>query len=193
MFEHEVIPRHLKAAVEVLETRFEEIFAAYKERLLAIESPLVAEAETCEQLRTQARSILREVASDLHGQEAPSGTQQNKDQLSEAIGVSRARENVHASESLRAVAALSEAALSVVVENLPPSSSSRSEVATVALAIQKNIMERVARAAVAYTDYLLEKAHESHANERRRISRELHDRVAHSMMVAFRSLELYEV
>jgi signal transduction histidine kinase len=193
MFEQELVPCHLRAAVEVLETRFEEIFAAYEEGLLAIESPLVAQAETREQLRTQARSILGEVASNLRGGEVPSGTQQNKDQLSEAIGVSRARGNVHASESLRAVAALSEAALSVVLENLPPSSSSRSEVAAVALAIQKNIMERVARAALAYTDYLLEKAHESHADERRRISRELHDRVAHSMMVAFRSLELYEV
>jgi signal transduction histidine kinase len=193
MFEQELVPRHLRAAVEVLETRFEEIFAAYKERLLAIESPLVAQAETREQLRTQARSILGEVASNLRGGEVPSGTQQNEDQLSETIGVSRARGNVHASESLRAVAALSEAALSVVVENLPPSSSSRSEVATVALTIQKSIMERVARAAVAYTDYLLQKAHESHANERRRISRELHDRVAHSIVVAFRSLELYEV
>jgi signal transduction histidine kinase len=46
---------------------------------------------------------------------------------------------------------------------------------------------------MAYADYLLEKTHESHADERRRISRELHDRVAHSIMVAFRSLELYEM
>jgi signal transduction histidine kinase len=54
-------------------------------------------------------------------------------------------------------------------------------------------MERVMRAAMAYANYLLEKAHVSHADERRRISRELHDRVAHSIIVAFRSLELYEV
>jgi signal transduction histidine kinase len=186
------LPRYLGTAARVLEARFEEVFAAYEKRLLAMDSPLVAEAETREQLRAQARSILGEVAAHLRGRGMPSGTQQS-DHLSESIGVSRARGNVHASESLRAVVALSEAALSVVVDNLPPSPTSRTEVAAVALAIQKSIMERVARAGVAYANYLLEKVHESHADERRRISRELHDRVAHFIMVAFRSLELYEM
>ena len=158
-----------------------------------MKSPLVAEAETREQLRSQARSILKEVAADLRGREAPSATQQSEDHLSENIGVSRASGNVHASESLRAVVALSEAALLVVVDGLPPSSTLRTDIATVALALQKSIMERVARAGVAYANYLLEKAHESHADERRRISRELHDRVAHSIMVAFRSLEIFEI
>jgi signal transduction histidine kinase len=156
-------------------------------------SSLVAEAETREQLRTHAISTLTEVAANLRGLEAPSSMEQREDQLSETIGSSRASANVHASESLRAVVALSEATLSVVVDNLPPSPTSRREVAAVALAIQKTIMEHVARAAVAYTDYLLEKVHESHADERRRISRELHDRVAHSIMVAFRSLEIFEI
>jgi signal transduction histidine kinase len=100
---------------------------------------------------------------------------------------------MHPSESLRAVAALSEAALSVVVEELPSSPISRSGVAAVALTIQRSIMERVARASVAYGNYLLAKLHEAHADERRRISRELHDRVAHSIMVVFQSLELYEM
>lgn len=101
--------------------------------------------------------------------------------------------NVHASESLRTITALSEAALSIVVANLPPSSTSRTQVATVAMTLQKSIMERAAREGVAYANFLLKKAHESHADERRRISRELHDRVAHYIMVAFRSLELYEI
>jgi signal transduction histidine kinase len=193
VIEHGAFAGHLSTAADILKTRFEEIFAAYEERLLAMGSPLVVEAETRGQLRVQARSILGEVAATLRGREASSGTQQKEDRLSETIGVSRARKSVHASESLRAVVALSEAALSVVVENLPPSPTSRSEVVAVALTIQKNIMERVARAGVAYSNYLLEKSHEAHADERRRISRELHDRVAHSIMVAFRSLELYEV
>lgn len=192
MIERGTLPGHLSAAAEILESRFEEIFATYEERLLAMGSPLVAEVETREQLRAQARSILGEVAADLRGQETPSRMQQ-KDALSETIGASRASKSVHASESLRAVAALSESALSVVIENLPPSPTSRKEIAKVALAIQNSIMERVARAAVTYTNYLLEKVHESHADERRRISRELHDRVAHSITVAFRSLEIFEI
>jgi signal transduction histidine kinase len=192
VIERETLSGHLSAAAEILESRSKEVFATYEERLLAMGSPLVAEVETREQLRAQARSILGEVAAALRGQEAPSSMRQ-KDDLSETIGASRASKGVHASESLRAVAALSEAALLVVVDNLPPSPTSRKEVALVALAIQNSIMERLARAAVTYTNYLLEKIHESHADERRRISRELHDRVAHSIMVAFRSLEIFEI
>lgn len=186
------LPNHLSVAAEIIESRFEEILATYEELLLAMGSPLVAEAETREQLRIHAHSTLEEVARSLRGSETPSAKQQSKDH-SETIGVSRASGSVHASESLRAVAALSEAALSVVVNNLPPSPNSGEEVAAVALDIQKIIMEHVARAGVAYASYLLEKVHESHADERRRISRELHDRVAHSIMVAFRSLEIFEM
>ena len=191
MLENEILPGHLNEAAKVLEPCFEDIFLAYEERLLAINSPLVAEAETREQLREQARSILQEVAADLRGREAPTDAPQ--DHLSEAIGVSRARGNVHASESLRAVVALSEAALLVVSAHLPSSSNLRNDIVAVALAVQKSIMEHVTKAGVAYANYLLQKAHESHADERRRISRELHDRVAHSIMVAFRSLEIFEM
>jgi signal transduction histidine kinase len=178
---------------DVLEVRLEEILAVYEGRLADMQSPLIAEADSREQLRAHARAILRDVASSLRGREEPPEELGNGNYLSEAVGASRARELVHPSESIRAVIALSEATLSVVVENLPPSNTSRSEVAAVALAVQRSIIERVARASVSYGGYLLERIHASHAEERRRIGRELHDRVAHSIMVVFRNLELYEM
>ena len=193
MIGHETLPGHLSIAADILETRFEEVIATYEERLRIIGSPLISETETREQVMAQARSVLKEVTTALRGREMSSDMQQSAARLSENIGVSRASGSVHAFHSLRAVVAFSEAALAVLVDNLPPSPTSRSEVAAVALAIQNSFMERVMRAAMAYANYLLEKAHVSHADERRRISRELHDRVAHSIMVAFRSLELYEV
>jgi len=183
----------LRRAAEILEAHSEEIVAAYKGRLLDEGSPLISCAATREQLESQARSILREVAGSLRGEQAEVREEREVDGLSASIGTARACEGVHASESLRAVAFLSEAALSAVVEELPPSGTSRGEVATVALAIQESIMERVAESSVSYVGYLLRKIHESHADERRRIGRELHDRVAHSIVVAFRNLELYEM
>ena len=194
MVERGVLPSHLNVVADVLERHSEEVIAAYEKLLLAIESPLIVEAETREQVMAQADAVLKEVVSDLRGREAsPSGMQSSEDHLSENIGVSRASGNVHAVHSLRAVVVFSEAALSVIVDNLPPSPTLGSEVAAVALSIQKIFMARVTKAALAYANYLLEKAHESHADERRRISRELHDRVAHSIMVAFRSLEIFEI
>jgi signal transduction histidine kinase len=193
VIEHGALSTRLGAAADILDTHFEEVIAAYEERLLATGSPLIVEAKTREQVMAQARSVLKEVTTVLRRREIPFVMQESAARLSETIGVSRASSNVHAFHSLRAVVAFSEAALSVLAKNLPASPTSRSEVAAVAVAIQQSFTERVMRAAVAYANYLLEKAHESHADERRRISRELHDRVAHSIMVAFRSMELYEM
>jgi signal transduction histidine kinase len=193
LIEHGVLPGQLRVAADILETRFEEVISAYEERLLAAESPLLTEAKMREQVLAQARSVLEEVTANLRGQEASDEVQQSGVRLSETIGAARASGNVHSFHSLRAVVAFSEAALSVLTEHLPPSPTLSSDVATVAVAIQKTFTERVIRSAGAYADYLLEKAHESHADERRRISRELHDRVAHSIMVAFRSLEIFEM
>jgi signal transduction histidine kinase len=192
VIEYGALPRHLSIVVEILETRFEEVIAAYEERLLDIGSPLITEAKAREQVMAQARSVLEEVTSVLHGREIPSDVQQRAADLSDNIGVSRASGNVHAFHSLRAVVAFSEATLAVLADNLPQSSTSGNEITVAAIVIQKVFMERVMRAAFAYANYLLQKAHESCIDERRRISRELHDRVAHSIMVAFRSLELYE-
>jgi signal transduction histidine kinase len=190
----DAVPRsYLGLAADLLEEREQAVLEAYEGLLRTIDSPLVAEGEAREQLRAQAQGVLREVVRDLRGHGQPVRRGGQEERLSAVVGASRARDNVHPSESLRAVAALSEASLSVVVEELPPSPTSRSEVAAVALAVQRSIMERVASASVAYGNYLIAKLHEAHADERRRISRELHDRVAHSIMVAFQSLELYEM
>ncbi len=161
MIGDEAVAGHLNAAAEVLETRFEKILAAYEERLLAMGSPLVAEADTREQLREQARSVLEEVAANLRGRGTPSGTLRSEDPLSETIGASRARGNVHAIESLRAVAVLSEAALMTVVEGMPQSRTPSRDMAAIALVIQKTIMERVTRASVSYGKFAKRTAQET--------------------------------
>lgn len=193
MIKEEAKRRSLVWAAETLVSRFEEIFAVCEGRLIDVGSPLVSEKASREQLKAHAYCILEDAAISLHGREESAGAQRSKDSLSRKVGASRADECVHPSDSLRAAVVLSEAALSVVAGSLPPSSVSRDEIVAVASAIQRSILERTARASVAYGNRLLAKLHESHVDERRRISRELHDRVAHSMVVVFRNLELCEV
>ena len=194
MIEYEVLARHLAAAAEVLEERFEEVLEVYEEQLLRMGSTLVAEAEAYEQLRVHAYCVLKEVTKRLGRVEAPSGMQQQRgNQLPETIGAFMACRDLQARESLEVGVALSNAALSVVTDNLSQSLTSGKGTATIASAIQTSVMEHVAGGVVAYTNFLLGKVHEAHVDERRRISRELHDEVAHSIIVAFRSLELYEL
>ena len=53
-------------------------------------------------------------------------------------------------------------------------------------------MDRVSRRVMAsYVDYLLTKVKETQVEERRRFSRELHDRLTHEMTVVSQSLDLY--
>jgi signal transduction histidine kinase len=153
-------------------------------------SPLVTRCDDYEKLRAQGRAILKDAARVLRGEE--SAQREAEGELYESIGTWEARESVHPRESLRAVAALSEAALSVVAENLPPSRSSRSEVVGVAVALSEGIMRCFTRASVSYIDYLLRKGHESQIEERRRIGHELHDRLAPSLNFILRNLELHK-
>jgi signal transduction histidine kinase len=48
-------------------------------------------------------------------------------------------------------------------------------------------------AAGGYVDYLLQKVHNSHMEERRRLGRELHDRAAPAVLVGLQSLDLHDV
>jgi len=74
-----------------------------------------------------------------------------------------------------------------------PSSSSPEDVAEISLAVQEIVMDRVSRMVMGpYVDYLLTKVRETQSEERRRFSRDLHDRLAHEMTVVVQSLQLHE-
>ena len=80
----------------------------------------------------------------------------------------------------------------MVVRNLVPGAPPE-RIAGIALAVQEIVMDRVSRMVMAsYVDYLLTKVRETQFEERRRYSRELHDRLAHQMTVVTQSLDLYE-
>jgi signal transduction histidine kinase len=51
----------------------------------------------------------------------------------------------------------------------------------------------VEQTTVDYTSYLLNQIHEANIDERRRVARELHDRLGEGLSVALRQLDLYEI
>jgi signal transduction histidine kinase len=64
-------------------------------------------------------------------------------------------------------------------------------VAIVLLTLNRSITVRIREATGAYTRYLLSRIHEAHIGERRRLARELHDRIGNGLSVAHRQLELF--
>jgi signal transduction histidine kinase len=182
----------LVRAAETMEGRFGEIFADYERQLNEMGSLLVVgEGNTREQLEENARDVLERAAKVLRGEER--SLLAVEEEIYRNIEDSREPLNPHPDESFRAGVALCKAAVSVVVCNMPPSSSSPEEVAEISLAVQEIVMDRVSRMVMAsYVDYLLTKVRETQSEERRRFSRDLHDRLAHEMTVVVQSLELHE-
>jgi signal transduction histidine kinase len=180
----------LVRAAETMEGRFGEIFADYERQLNEMGSLLVVgEGNTRDQLEENARDVLERAAMVLRGEER--SLLAVEEEIYRNIEDSREPLNPHPDESFRAGVALCKAAVSTVVRNMPPSSPE--EVAEISLAVQEIVMDRVSRMVMAsFVDYLLTKVKETQSEERRRFSRDLHDRLAHEMTVVVQSLELHE-
>ena len=177
-------------AARILDKRFGEIFADYERRLREMNNLLVVgDGTTPEQLEANARSVLGRAAKVLRGEEK--SLLAVEEEIYRNIESSDEPLNPHPDESFRAGVALCKAAVGVVVRNLTPGSAPE-KVAGIALTVQEIVMDRVSRMVMAsYVDYLLTKVKETQFEERRRYSRELHDRLAHDMTIVTQSLDLF--
>ena len=178
-------------AARVIEETTGEIIAAYVRRLEQEGSLLIiGKGNTREQIETQARGVLERAASVLRGEER--SLLAVEEEIYRNIEDSEEPLNPHPDESFRAGVALCKETVSVVVDDLTPGTSPR-EIAEIALAVQEIVMDRISRMVMAsFVDYLLTKVKETQGEERRRFSRDLHDRLAHEMTVVGQSLDLYK-
>lgn len=176
-----------------------EDWAAVRQRILAHylallaqgESPLFsAGAEVLEQVKGQLLATVDAVHATLRGE--GSDRSASRTQLSETIGRTRATARVHPSQSLRAASLIFEAAFPTMAEHLRRTGVPDPEVAA-GVALNAEILQRMSAAARAYVDFLLEKAHNFNGDERRRLSRELHDVAAPAVAIGLQNLELFEV
>ena len=151
-------------------------------------SPLVASGETAQQLEAQFASIADAVAVAAGIVEAGYG----RSDPSEDIGRSRAASGVHPTRSLQAASLAFEAILPTLARELSDRGVAMPEL-TAASLLNSVVLDRVDSACRVYVDYLLDKAHGSNRDERRWLSRELHDVAAPSVAVVLQKLELYEL
>ncbi len=155
----------------------------YEQSLSTLHSPLLATDFARGQALAHARQIVENSAQFIDGTaEGPAFD------LAREIGVERAATGVHPGESLRASYVLFEAVMQVVGPGL-----SGSDAVLVCLALQRILTDVLRAAADSYAGVLLSRIHSAHIEERRRISRELHDRIAHGVILAQRDLEFFEL
>jgi signal transduction histidine kinase len=130
--------------------------------------------------------------------EVPSTMQQSTNPLIAGVWILGSGDHVHALHCLHTLTAFSEVTVLWLIDKVFgdeqfPSQALSNELLIVTLAVQRSFMRHATRVAIAYTNDQLERAQRLHSDEWRRISRDLHDRAAHSMVVALQSLELYEM
>jgi len=154
-------------------------------------SPLLGDEGVVMQLLAQMTGIARDTLQALGISARKGDTSRSAIELSMRIGQGRAVSGIHPSQSMHAAALLFEAALPVIAELTDDGSSADSAIRA-ATALTHAISRRMTIAAQSYIGVLLDKIHDANRDERRRISRELHDVVAPAILLALQSLELYD-
>jgi signal transduction histidine kinase len=174
---------------KAIERNREHILDSYEELLASSGTTVNGKYSSPLHVRTQAAAVLDEVRRRLGDPNASNPGPASEPKA--PIRRTSARQASHPSESLREAHLLCHAILSGIVASLPARPELVPAVVRVAVITHRVIMENVAKAAMSYTSYLVERLHQSHADERRRVARELHDLVAHSVALALQNLELF--
>ncbi|GER99253.1 two-component sensor histidine kinase [Acrocarpospora corrugata] len=110
------------------------------------------------------------------------------------VGISRAASGVHPKASLEAGSLFFRSALTHLARRIAADSEHPSETfALVATGMEESLSRRVREASESYHGFLLNQVQEVQEQERRRIARELHDRIGHGISVAHQQLALSEL
>ncbi|MDP9850012.1 signal transduction histidine kinase [Streptosporangium lutulentum] len=165
-----------------------EVVESYRSRLRSVGSIALSEEAVVEQLVQQASLVVDDVLSQFYGilfEDVISLP------LSMEIGATRAEQGVHPTQSLLAAALMFEAAFPILARRLADDLDQEKTI-TIGLDLQRSIMVRLAVGSVPYVNFLLAKLLSAYQDERHRIARDLHDRIAHGMGVALQQLDLFE-
>jgi signal transduction histidine kinase len=186
----EVSERHERFAA-FIRTERAAILAAYADTLEVLRSPVIAESRACDQAMTDAAQIIVDVAASVQGNDIRSdGSYETPPWM---IGTGRTESQLSPADLLRAATALFDVTVSALASHVKDDPELLPCFTTAIVALNESIGRRIREATFAYTGFLLERVDQANADERRRIARDLHDRLGEGMSVAFRQLELHEI
>jgi signal transduction histidine kinase len=170
----------------------EEILAEFESQLQATGNALSMDSTATQQALMTAQFVLDDVAATLRA---------GKVQVNELykfhaweVGSSRALAGVHPKASLEAGSLFFRAALRHLARRIAEDAESPAEAfALAATGMEESLSRRIREASDTYHGFLLNQVQEAQVEERRRIARELHDRIGHGISVAHQQLALSEI
>jgi signal transduction histidine kinase len=164
------------------------ILRDFEAALESAHSALLKDDLSRKQVLTHARDIVARTAAEIGGHPAPVV----QPGLAREIGADRASTNIAPTESLRASNLLFDTVIRRVTAALDGPDATE-QLILVSLTLHEILISALRVAADAFVGVLLNRIHQAQVEERRRISRELHDRIGHGIGVAQRQLELSEI
>ncbi|WP_084960764.1 sensor histidine kinase [Thermoactinospora rubra] len=166
------------------------ILAAYRARLEAIHSPLVGDPLAWPQVLAHADSTITDVVRGVRAGRADMDDAYKL--LAWDIGTDRAARRLHPQASLRAATVLVEVVMEAATRHVRGREPAPELLGLVALALNESVVMRIHEASLAHSSRLLHEINAAHIEERRRIARDLHDRVGTGLGVAHQQLELVD-
>lgn len=163
------------------------------QRLGALDSPLVRQAHLSELLARQVDLLLDDIVGGV-GAAPQDHTGPSAESLRGAAEFSarRASLDIHPTEAVRAAALFQELALPELIRELLPDRPDTAAFLRLTQQVNNAVMTQITLGCVGYIQFLREKLHGSHQDERRRLARDLHDRISHEILVSLLELELYD-
>lgn len=172
--------------VELLESRRQDVLEAYRRAAVRNVAALAEDNAALEQSIVNVGQILSDVVASVRAGLVV--VDENHKLTSRDIGESRAAAEVPTRESWQASLHAFEVVADALVHNARPGDAEAMHVGL--LSLNRSLSARMREATGAYTSFLLHRISEAHAAERRRIARELHDRIGNGLSDAHNRLDL---
>lgn len=169
----------------------ERILESYATALAADPDSVWTRSQLRDRVMAAASEVLREAAARVRGGASPA----DDDSVAESwmAEAARTQSQVSPVDLLGAAAALFDVTVSSLARHVAGDPGLLPGFVTAILSLNQSIGRRIGEAVLDYAGYLLERVDQAHIDERRRIARDLHDRLGESMSAALRQLELYEI
>lgn len=174
---------------ELIDADRERILGEYLAGLEALDNALVRDETALAQAMANGDQILADVIASLQAGQVL--VNEGYRFIAWDIGATRAATGAHPSESLQAASVFFRVVLSRVCARLEQHCDAFSLLTRTAIALERSITVRVQASTTGYTSFLLNQVHDAQVNERRRIARDLHDRIGHGISVTHQQLELF--
>jgi signal transduction histidine kinase len=166
------------------------IMASCERRLEELYGPAAGGSGFCEQLMAEASLILTDVIESVLANDVRIDCRPTP---AWAINLAQTDSSLSPPDWLRAGAAFFSAAVCSLAGYVGDDPELLPGFKIAVLALNENISRRIGDATAVYTELLLNRIHRTQLDERRRIARDLHDRLGERLSVGLRQLDLQEI